>query len=192
VNAHDVTDEVKKQAGWEMFMGLLTAAVGVFLVVYPLVTATLTTVVLGWCFVLVAIAEFVSALHSASAAAFFQKVALCVLFSVSGLALAFFPLTGVAALTGFLGGLLVLQAGLQTATAFQLQPAEGRGWLLFNAFTSLLLGILILAGWPKSSVWAIGTLVGVSVTMGGITRFVIASRIRSGATHLQQLVHGAT
>ena len=190
MNTHDVTDEVKKHAGWGIFMGVLTAAVGAFLIIYPLATATLTTMVLGWSLVIVAIAQFVFALHSTSAGSFFLKVALSLLYGITGLALAFFPLLGVAALTGFLGGLLLLQAGLQTAAAFQLRPVKGWGWVLFDALTSLLLGILILAGWPTSSIWAIGTLVGVSVFMGGITRIVIASKIRSGATHVQQFVRG--
>jgi uncharacterized membrane protein HdeD (DUF308 family) len=191
MNAHDITDEVKKQAGWGIFMGVLTAAVGVFLVVYPLATTTLTTIVLGWSLVIVAIAQFVFALHSSSAGSFFLKLALSVLYGITGLALAFFPLAGAAALTGFLGGLLLLQAGLQTAAAFQLGPDKGWGWLLLDALTSLVLGVLIIAGWPASSVWVIGTLVGVSVFTGGITRIAIASEIRSGATHVQKFVSKA-
>jgi len=191
MNTHDVTDEVKKHAGWGMFTGGLTAAVGVFLIIYPLATATLTTIVLGWSLVIVAIAQFVFALHSTSAGSFFLKVILSLLYGITGLALAFYPLVGVAALTGFLGGLLLLQAGLETAVAFQLRPANGWGWVLFDGLTSLLLGVMILAGWPASSLWAIGTLVGVSVFTGGISRVVVASKIRSGATHVQQFVHGA-
>jgi uncharacterized membrane protein HdeD (DUF308 family) len=190
MNTQDVTDEVKKQAGWSIFMGVLTAAVGVFLISYPMATATLTTVVLGWSLVIVAIAQFIFALNSTSAGSFFLKVALSVLYGIAGIALAFFPVLGVAALTGFLGGFLLVQAGLQTAAAFQLRPVQGWGWVLVEAVASLVLGILILAGWPTSSIWAIGTLVGVSVLTGGISRIVIASKIRSGASHVQNFVRG--
>ena len=70
--------------------------------------------------------------------------------------------------------MLLVQAGLATATAFQIRPLEGWGWFLFDAATSFFLGILILVKWPSSSVWAIGTLVGVAVLMGGISRAVVA------------------
>jgi uncharacterized membrane protein HdeD (DUF308 family) len=96
----------------------------------------------------------------------------------------------VAALTGVLGALLLIQAGLLTATAFQLRPLDGWGWFLADAAASLLLGLLILAKWPFSSVWAIGTLVGVSVFMGGVSRIMIATKIRSGAVNVQRFAHG--
>jgi len=53
------------------------------------------------------------------------------------------------------------------------------------------MGILVLAKWPSSSVWAIGTLVGVAVLMGGISRIVIASKIRNGASSVENAVRAA-
>jgi uncharacterized membrane protein HdeD (DUF308 family) len=106
-------------------------------------------------------------------------------------ALAFFPIAGVATLTAVLGTLLLMQAGLQTATAFQLRPLNGWGWFLFDAASSLLLAILILAKWRSSSVWAIGTLVGVSVFMSGISRIMIATQIRSGADNVERFIRAA-
>ena len=172
-------------------MGVVTAALGVFLIVYPLAAATMTTVLLGWALIFVGIAHFVFALHSQTAGNFFLKVFLSVLYGICGIALAFFPIVGVAALTGIVGTLFLIQAGLLTATAFQLKPLEGWGWVLADAAASLLLAVLILAGWPSSSVWAIGTLVGVSVFMSGISRIMIATKIRSGAASVQRFVQGA-
>ena len=51
---------------------------------------------------------------------------------------------------------------------------------------SLLLGILILAQWPVSSVWAIGTMVGAGVLFNGITRIVTSSWVRSEVRELQR------
>ena len=76
-------------------------------------------------------------------------------------------------------------------TVFQLRPLDGWGWFLADAAASLLLGVLILAKWPSSSIWAIGTLLGVSVFVGGITRIMIATKIRSGAVSVQRFVQGA-
>ena len=182
--------EVKKRSGWSIFMGVLSAVLGVFLIAYPLVTATITTVLLGWTLIFVGIAQLVFALHSQTPGNFFLKLLSGVLFGITGVALAFFPLTGVEALTGLLGTLLLVQAGLATVTAFQVRPLEGWGWFLFDAAASGLLGVLIFVKWPSSSVWAIGTLVGVGVLMGGISRIVIASKIRSGASSVDRAVHG--
>jgi uncharacterized membrane protein HdeD (DUF308 family) len=88
--------------------------------------------------------------------------------------------------------MLLVQAGLATATAFQIRPLEGWGWFLFDAVTSFFLGILILMKWPSSSVWAIGTLVGAAVLMGGISRVMVASKIRSGDGKVDRVIKTAT
>ena len=171
-------------------MGAITAILGLFLIVYPFATATITTVLLGWILIFVGIAQFVFALHSQTVGNFFLKILLGILSGIAGMALAFFPVEGVIALTGLLGTLLLLQAGVLTVTAFQLKPFDGWGWFLADAIASLLLGILIFAKWPSSSLWAIGTLVGVSVLIGGISRIMIAAKIRSGAGQIERFVQG--
>ena len=181
MSTQSVTYDVKKRAGWSIFMGVLTAALGVFLIVYPLATAAVTTVLLGWVLIFAGIAEFVFALHTQTVGKFFLKVLEAVLFGICGIALAFFPLSGVAALTVFVGVLFLIYGGIGMATAFQLRPLEGWGWFLFDAIVTILVGILILAKWPSSSVWALGTLIGVAVLMAGIARIAIAARIRKGA-----------
>ena len=180
MSTQSLTTDIKRRSTWSILMGVLTAALGVFLIAYPLGTAAITTVLLGWVLIFVGIAQFVFALHSQTVGRFFLKVLLGVLFGVAGIALAFFPIEGVAVLTVFLGTFFLVVAGVEAATAFQLRPVEGWGWFLFAAAVSLLIGILILARWPSSSFWAIGTLVGVAVLMGGISRIMIAAKIRSG------------
>jgi len=191
MSTQSLTEEVKKHSTWSIFMGLLTAALGVFLIIYPLATATFTTVLLGWALIFVALAQFVFVFHSQTVGSFFLKILLGVLYGICGIALAFFPVVSVTALTAVLGILLLIQAGVQTATAFQLRPLDGWGWFLADAVTSLLLGILILARWPSSTIWAIGTLVGAVVFMGGISRIMIALKIRSGAISIDHVIQRA-
>jgi len=185
-----ITDDVKKRSAWSIAMGILTAVLGVFLIIYPFATAMITTVLLGWILILVGIAQFVFALYTQTVGSFFLKVLLGILYAVAGIALAFLPIEGVIVLTGVLGTLLLIQAGMLTVTAFQMKPLDGWGWYLADAIASLLLGVLIFVKWPNSSMWAIGTLVGVAVLVGGISRIMIAAKIRSGAVQLGRYVGG--
>ena len=185
-----ITDDVKKRSAWSIAMGVLTAVLGVFLIIYPFATAMITTVLLGWILILVGVAEFVFALHTQTVGNFFLKILLGVLYVCAGIALAFLPIEGVIVLTGVLGTLLLIQAGLLTVTAFQMKPIDGWGWYLADATASLLLGVLIFVKWPNSSMWAIGTLVGVAVLVGGISRVMIAAKIRSGAGQLGRYIGG--
>ena len=183
--------EMKKRSAWSIFMGVLTAVIGVFLIVYPMAAATITTVLLGWAMVLVGVAQFVFAIHSQTPGKFLLKALLGVLYAICGLVLAIFPLEGVAALTLLLASFLVAYAVVGIFAAFQARPITGWGWLLFDALATLFVGILILARWPSSSLWAIGTLIGVSVLMGGISRIMIAAKIRSGVGSVERTVRAA-
>jgi uncharacterized membrane protein HdeD (DUF308 family) len=191
MSTQGLTEEVKKRAVWSIFMGAVTAVLGLFLIAYPLATATITTVLLGWSLIFVGIAQFVFVLHSQTAGRFFLKIFSSLVYGLCGVALAVFPFEGVEALTGLLGTLLLVQAGLATVTAFQMRPLDGWGWFLADAIASLLLGILILAKWPSSSFWALGTLVGVSVLVSGIARIMIATKIRSGAANIERFAQAA-
>jgi uncharacterized membrane protein HdeD (DUF308 family) len=182
-----LADEVKKRSAWSMFMGVLTALLGCFLIAYPLATAAITTLMLGWVLIFVAITQIVFALHSQTVGRFFAKVLLAILYGVAGVVLAFFPAVGLPALTMMLGTLLLVYAGVEAGTAFEVRPVEGWGWFLFDAIVTFLVAMLILAKWPSSSIWAIGTLVGASVLMGGISRMMIALGIRSGVGRIERL-----
>lgn len=190
MKTQSVTNEIKKRSTWGIVMGCITAAIGVFLIVYPMAAGAVTTVLLGWAMTFVGIAQFIFALESQTVGSFFWKLGLSLAFGIGGIAVVAAPLQGLAALTGIVGAVLLLQAVLLAVAAFQLRPAEGWGWTLADAAGSLLLGGLILAGWPSSSLWAIGTLVGLSVVMSGVSKIMIATKMRSGASKLDDLAHG--
>jgi uncharacterized membrane protein HdeD (DUF308 family) len=185
--AQSLTEEVKKRATWSIVMGVIMAALGIFLILYPLATAAITTVLLGWTLIFVAIAEFVFALQSQTVGNFFLKVLLGAVLGICGIALAFFPLRGVAVLTVFLGTMLLVYGGIDAVAAFQLRPAQGWGWFLFEGIVTALIGVLILERWPSSSLWAIGTLVGAAVLAGGVSRIMLAAKIRSGARDIEHI-----
>lgn len=176
-----MVQDVSKRSGWSVFMGLLTAAIGLVMIMYPFATATVTTVFIGWAFIFASGAQFVFAFTSDTAGNFFLKVLTAILYAIGGIALAFFPIAGAATLTVFLGTMLLIQAGLEAAAAFDLRPITGWGWVLFDSIVSLALGLMIIVEWPVSSLWAIGTLVGMGVLLNGVTRVVVSATIRHDA-----------
>jgi len=169
--------DLAKRARWSVFMGVLTAAIGVLMILHPIATSAVSTVFLGWALIIAAAAQLVFAFTSQTAGNFFLKLLLGALYGIAGVALAFFPLAGVVTLTAVLGVMLVVEALLETAIAFALPAIMGRGWLLLSALASLVLGLLILFRWPSSAAWAIGTLVGVAVFINGLTRVAISSTL---------------
>jgi uncharacterized membrane protein HdeD (DUF308 family) len=66
--------------------------------------------------------------------------------------------------------------------AFQLRPRSGWGWVLFDAIVTILLGVLIWAHWPVNSAWVIGTLLGISFIVSGVSRLMLSMSVRRLAT----------
>jgi uncharacterized membrane protein HdeD (DUF308 family) len=170
--------DVKSRAGWGIVLGILTALLGLLLIVYPLFAATVTTIFIGSILVLAGVLEVVQALRVHTVGAFFARLLLGVLYGFAGVVLLLYPLRGVAVLTVVLGVMLLFEAGSTAALAFQVKPLAGWGWLVLDAVISVILGFLILAHWPASSIWAIGTLVGVAVLMRGVTRIALGAGLR--------------
>lgn len=178
--------ELSRNAGWSSFMGILTAAVGAVMIFYPLATAAASTVFLGAALLVAAVAQLVFAFTSDTAGRFLLKLLLGVLYGVAGLCLIALPGIGVVTLTAMLGAMLIAEAVVETVLGFSVPAGAGRGWFFLSGLFSLLLGILILAKWPASSIWAIGTIVGAGVLSSGITRIVTSSWVRSEARELQR------
>src|SRR5512132_4048316 len=140
MTADTISAEVAKRARWSVFMGLLTAAIGVVMIIDPLATTAVSTLFLGCALIIAAAAQFVFALASQTAGNFFLKLLLGALYGIAGIALAFFPLAGVVTLTALLGAMLVFEAVVETVIAFALPAVMGRAWFLFSALASLALG----------------------------------------------------
>ena len=182
----NIRGEVKTRAGWGVFLGLVTAALGVLLIAYPLVAATITTIVIGCILIIAGIVDIVLALRAHTAGSFFLRLLLGVVYCFGGVLLVFNPLWGVAVLTVVLGVILLVEAVATIALAFQVKPLSGWGWVLFDGVVSALLGFLILAHWPSSALWAIGTLVGAAILVRGITRIALSIGMRKATDRFEE------
>ena len=181
-----LSQEVSRHAGWSIFMGIVTAAVGAVMIIYPFATAAASTVFFGAALLVAAVAQLVFAFTSDTAGQFLLKLLLGVLYSVAGLSLIALPGMGVVTLTAMLGAMLIADAVVESAIGLSVSMEAGRGWYFLSGLFSLFLGILVIAQWPASSIWAIGTMVGAGVLSKGITRIVTSSWVRSQVHQLQR------
>jgi uncharacterized membrane protein HdeD (DUF308 family) len=61
---------------------------------------------------------------------------------------------------------------------FPARAIPGSGWILFDGIVTLILGVLVWRQWPSSSLWVIGTLVGISMIFTGMTRLMLSLAVR--------------
>ena len=161
----------------QIVMGVATAVLGLFLLAYPLMAGRLPMGLLGWVLILAGVAQLVFAIYSQTLWSFALLALRSVLLGGAGGCLVYFHLEEMETLTALLLAMLLAGAGVEGGIALLLKPEEGRAWALCDAVTGFLMGALILAGWPASTLWAMGTLVGVSVMMAGACRVAIAFKL---------------
>jgi uncharacterized membrane protein HdeD (DUF308 family) len=183
----NLAGEVKTNAGWGIALGILTAILGLVLIAYPLFTATITTIFIGWILIVAGIFEVVQAVRANNVGTFFARLLLGLVYGFGGVMLLLYPLRGLAVLTMLLGVVLLFEAGATAVLAFQVKPFSGWGWLLVDAVITALLGFLILAHWPGSSIWAIGTLVGAAILVRGITRIAMSTMLRRVTKRVEEI-----
>ncbi len=107
------------------------------------------------------------------------------LLIVTGGLMLYSPLSGVAAVGLMLSFYLFLDAFGSFALSRELYPAKGWGWMMFNGIVSLLLAILILSGWPATSLVLVGIYVGVSLIVDGWALIMIGWHIRKRAQQVR-------
>ncbi len=145
---------------------LLIAAV--LAIALPFVSSTLLTIALGGG---VAIAAGISQLLRLTSAEgkrgkVFRGLS-ALLYLVGGISLLAFPIQSTLSLTLFLGFLLAIEGVMELAAA-----AAGGGparWLvLADGIVTAILGGLLIAEWPLSGTWAIGTMFGIGLAFSAV------------------------
>ena len=176
----DWAGQARKNAGWVVGFGVLTVIAGVFAIGAPLASGLGVTIFIGVALAL-ALGGGARIIAAFGADSFGQGTLAFVgglLGAVAGVILATRPGLGLATLTLLIGSYLLVDGIANAVLAFRVRPGQGWGWMLFSGIVTVLLGILLLAEWPISGTWALGTLVGMNLLFSGFAMISIGSAAR--------------
>jgi uncharacterized membrane protein HdeD (DUF308 family) len=175
---------VKKAGGWLVAIAVVFIVLGVMAIAEPAVAGLAVAILVGWLLIFGGVAHAVSALGGGGARRVIWQALVGVVYFVGGAYFLTHPLLGLGTLTLFLAAILLVEAILELVAYFETRGEPGAGARLVNGLVTIFLGGLIWLNWPSSSVWAIGTLVGVNLLMTGITRLTLGLAARKLATRL--------
>jgi uncharacterized membrane protein HdeD (DUF308 family) len=176
------TDVVKQASTWSILWGVLLLISGVLAIASPLAAAVAINVLVAWLLVFGGAVHLILAFQAYGARSVIWKLLVGVAYIAGGVYLIMNPQIGVASLTLLLACLFLVEGILCVILYFQLRAVGGSGWILVDGVVTLLLGGMIYFQWPASSAWAIGTLVGVSLIMSGVSRLMLSMAVRKVAT----------
>ena len=162
--------------GWQIAWGVLLLLAGVLALMMPAVAALATALFLAWLLMLGGIFEIAYAVQTRTSPGFGWKLASGVLTLLLGLAIGVVPLAGVASLALLVGGFLLAGGVARIVLALRLKPLRGWGWVLFDGALSIVLAVLVMLGWPQTSLAIIGLMTGFSLLFTGLWRILLARR----------------
>ena len=173
-----VLGTAKKFTAWYIVAAVLFILLGVFAIIEPALAGLGVALFIGWLLLFGGVSHFIGAFGAGGARRVIGQILAGVVFVLGGLYFLTHPLMALGTLTLLLAAVIFVGGIFEIVSYFRVKDERASGWMLLNGIVAVVLGGLIWVHWPSSSVWAIGTLVGVNLLLTGITRlmFGIAGR----------------
>jgi uncharacterized membrane protein HdeD (DUF308 family) len=175
------TAPLRAKWGWIVALGVVYLIAG-FIALGSVAMATVASVlVVGVMMIVAGVAEVFSAFQIKSWGKFLLWVLLGLLYVVAGFVTFQNPLLAAVLLTLVLGASLVASGIMRIILAFSMKREAPWIWVALSGVITLLLGVLILARWPVSSLYILGLFLGIDLIMAGAGWIGIGLGLHRGA-----------
>jgi len=174
------TAPLRAKWGWIVALGVVYVIAG-FIALGSVVMATVASVlVVGVMMIVAGVAEVFSAFQIKSWGKFLLWALLGVLYIIAGFVTFENPLLAAALLTLILGASLVASGIMRIILGFSMKRETPWVWVLLSGVITLLLGLLVLAHWPVSSLYILGVFLGIDLIMAGAAWIGLGFGLRRG------------
>jgi len=159
-------EKIKEFSTLSIITGVLMVLAGILAISNPLAGSVAFVVFMGAMFVVSAIIQAIITFkaHNKSFGAWFKVF----LLFITGILLLIWPGSGIAAFAILFAAYFFMDALASFGMALDLKPLKGWFLAALNGVLSLILGIVMILGWPFSAPLTVGIIVGVSFLMDGI------------------------
>jgi uncharacterized membrane protein HdeD (DUF308 family) len=170
---------------WKLYLaeGVLLLALGAIAVVVPPLATLAITILFGWLFLISGAMGLVTSFWLRAAPGFWWSLISAALGVLIGGMLLARPVTGAVSLTLLLIAFFAVEGvvSIMFALDHKRELSGQWAWMLVSGVIDLVLAIIILAGLPGTSAWALGLLVGINMVFGGMALIAMALHARNEA-----------
>jgi len=175
----EAPDALAVHWGWALFLGFLIGALGIFAIIRSRAITQIAVSLYGILLLVSAVAILVFDFSLAGLwPDFFVHVLWATLVGIVGFILLSRPLQSAEALTLLIAFYFIV-GGLATMGFAFSSHVDGLWIHLTQGGMSLLLGVILLAGWPITGDWAIGTFIGVDLLFKGSSIIAMGLGLRA-------------
>jgi uncharacterized membrane protein HdeD (DUF308 family) len=180
-NGSDIAP-LRAKWGWIVALGVVYVVAG-FIALGSVAMATVASVfVVGIMMIIAGVAELFNAFQIKSWGKFLVWALLGVLYIIAGFFAFENPLLAAAVLTLVLGASLVASGLVRIFLAFSMKRESPWIWVALSGVITLLLGGIILAHWPVSSVYTLGIFLGIDLIFAGASWIGLGFGLRRAVT----------
>jgi uncharacterized membrane protein HdeD (DUF308 family) len=173
---------LRAKSGWIIALGVIYVVAGL-IALGSIVEATVVSVfIVGIMMLIAGVAEVIHAFQVKSWGKFLFWVILGALYIVAGFVTFENPLLAAAILTLILGIALVASGIMRIILALSVRGGMPWVWIVVSGVITLLLGLVILAHWPVSSLYILGLFLGIDLVFAGAGWIGLGLGLRRSAT----------
>ncbi len=169
---------VPHKPGWFLFLGIIYVFAGVLAIITPEIVTLFSVVFFGTLLLIAGIATLIHAFWTHRWDGFAVQLLAGVLASVAGFLLITDAAAGAAVITIILAGYFLASGFFRLGFGVMRASLHHRTALIVSGLVTLLLGVLIAVHWPNSSLWVIGTFVGIDLIFYGFSLITLARALK--------------
>lgn len=172
---HERLQTISPRLFW---LGLLLVILGIAAIAFPEFGTLAATLLVGWVLLVAGVILFIGSFWIHGTVPFFASNLFGLLSGAAGVFLLFNPASGAVTLTLVVGIMFMFQGASELVFALETRPAKSWIGMLLSGIASIVLAVIIIAGWPGISSIALGILLGINFLTTGIAYLFIARTIK--------------
>jgi uncharacterized membrane protein HdeD (DUF308 family) len=174
-------EPLRAKWGWIVALGVVYLIVGVIALGSVVLATAASVFLVGIMMVIAGVAEIINAFQIKTWGKFLLWLVLGALYVFAGFVAFSNPLLTAVVLTLLLGAALVVSGVMRIILAFSMKEGTPWGWALLSGVVTLLLGLVILARWPISSLFVLGLFLGIDLVIAGASWIAIGLGLKQRA-----------
>jgi len=159
---------LRAKSGWIVALGVVYVIAGVIALGSVVFATVVSVFIVGVMMLIAGVAEVFNAFQIKTWGKFFLWLLLGALYIVAGFVTFENPLLAAAVLTLVLGFSLLASGVMRIVLAFSMKEEMPWIWVAVSGVITLLLGLIILAHWPVSSLYILGLFLGIDLVIAGV------------------------
>lgn len=160
-----------------LFFGTALMVLGIVIVLAAIFYSFASVYVIGSMMIGASIAELTLAVNFHKGRNVLLNVFSGTTYLIVGALFVLNPSAGALILTKMVSAFLIAAGSLRCLMSFMRMKKRDWGWFMFSGMLNLMLGDLLMLGWPATEFWVVGTILGLEMIFHGVAWTSMSSNL---------------